>query len=368
VVSDVGWEAVALEPAGAFLWVGGLGPAAQELAALWAGRPGARLAVAEGPGFPAVEDWEEWLQGDGGGGLVSQRIQHLRTLEAAGAELLVTTADPRDRERLAAMLAEVQGRWGTLHGVALTVEPGSGGDALDSAVALHGALAGLAAPPVVRLLLSTAADATGGALLDAFAARAAEDGWTSVAWDLEPPPAAPSTARREVLERLLAAPVGPQVVVSASLPPGPWHRSRAEERETAMTPRTGAMGFYPRPQLAVEFVAPRNPTEETIARAWCELLGLEQVGVHDSFLDLGGDSLLATRLVSRLRESLALDLPIRLVFEASTVAELAAAIESSRERAEAEDLEELLALVEGLSEDEIEEQLRARRELSGKEA
>jgi len=74
-------------------------------------------------------------------------------------------------------------------------------------------------------------------------------------------------------------------------------------------------------------VAPRTPTEEAIAALWADLLKRDRVGVIDNFFDLGGDSLLATRIVSRLRSEFEIDFPLRRFFEASTVAALAAAVE-----------------------------------------
>ncbi|MEM8810432.1 MAG: AMP-binding protein, partial [Cyanobacteria bacterium P01_G01_bin.38] len=83
------------------------------------------------------------------------------------------------------------------------------------------------------------------------------------------------------------------------------------------------------PQLAAQFVAPRNPTEAAIATIWMEVLGLETVGVHSHFFDLGGHSLLATQVLSRLRETFEIELPLSQLFEARTVAEIAVVVETT---------------------------------------
>jgi amino acid adenylation domain-containing protein len=76
------------------------------------------------------------------------------------------------------------------------------------------------------------------------------------------------------------------------------------------------------------YVAPRSDTEGLLATIWSELLGVDQVGVHDDFFsELGGHSLLGTRLITRLRETFQIELPIRRLFEGPTIAELALAIE-----------------------------------------
>jgi amino acid adenylation domain-containing protein len=75
--------------------------------------------------------------------------------------------------------------------------------------------------------------------------------------------------------------------------------------------------------LRVNYVAPRNQTEETLASIWTEVLGIERVGVADDFFELGGHSLLATKIVSRIRSAFHLELPLRSLFETPTIAHLA---------------------------------------------
>lgn len=78
------------------------------------------------------------------------------------------------------------------------------------------------------------------------------------------------------------------------------------------------------------YVAPRSPTEVTLANIWVELLRLKQVSIHDNFFELGGHSLLATQMASRLRDAFKTEVQLRSIFEAPTIAELAHVIEALR--------------------------------------
>jgi acyl transferase domain-containing protein/SAM-dependent methyltransferase/acyl carrier protein len=84
---------------------------------------------------------------------------------------------------------------------------------------------------------------------------------------------------------------------------------------------------HPRPNLKTPYVAAETDLERRLAGIFQALLGFEPVGLHDSFFDLGGDSLTGTVLVSRLRDAFQLELAIRTIFEAPTIAQLAVAIE-----------------------------------------
>ncbi len=83
-----------------------------------------------------------------------------------------------------------------------------------------------------------------------------------------------------------------------------------------------------RPNLESAFAPPRSPVEVTVAGIWCQVLGLEKVGIHDNFFELGGHSLLATLVLARLRAAFSTRLPLRTLFEKPTVAELSAALQA----------------------------------------
>ncbi len=108
----------------------------------------------------------------------------------------------------------------------------------------------------------------------------------------------------------------------------------------------------PVPELArlegAVYVAPSTPTEEVLGAIWSDLLEVERVGIRDDFFALGGHSLLATRVMARVRQALGVELPLRELFNHSTVEKLAERIdEATLTGAGAEDLEALLAAMEG---------------------
>jgi amino acid adenylation domain-containing protein len=113
---------------------------------------------------------------------------------------------------------------------------------------------------------------------------------------------------------------------------------------------------YSRAELADTFVAPRNDIEKGVAAIWSEVLGIEKIGVYDSFFELGGHSLIATQLISRIRVMFDVELPLRKLFESPTVEDLALAVAAARGPVSVE-VDDLLAELEGLSEDQVRELL-----------
>jgi amino acid adenylation domain-containing protein len=75
-------------------------------------------------------------------------------------------------------------------------------------------------------------------------------------------------------------------------------------------------------QLDTEFVPPSNPTEESLANIWTDVLSLERVGINDNFFDLGGHSLLAIQVISRCRQLFLVEIPLQILFEKPTIAQL----------------------------------------------
>jgi acyl carrier protein len=104
-------------------------------------------------------------------------------------------------------------------------------------------------------------------------------------------------------------------------------------------------------------IAPQTFVEIELAEIWGSLLGVEEFSVHDDFFDLGGHSLLATQVVSRVRKAFDKEIPLRTIFDAPTIAKLAAAIEEAPVAVSA-DLQLELDAIESLTEEEAERLLR----------
>ncbi|HEY0096630.1 MAG TPA: condensation domain-containing protein, partial [Archangium sp.] len=154
--------------------------------------------------------------------------------------------------------------------------------------------------------------------------------------------AAPGTGRPEgerqeilphegvaALERLLAARVMPQVVVSVRDLRATQERTdevvRERIAEAVGGPRAEG-GLQPRPGLKTAHVAPRTELERKLAAAWQEVLGIEGIGVHDDFFELGGDSVMAIQIMARGSRQ-GLQLNPEQFFQSSTIAQLARVLE-----------------------------------------
>jgi acyl transferase domain-containing protein/acyl carrier protein len=141
----------------------------------------------------------------------------------------------------------------------------------------------------------------------------------------------------EAFRRALGDRLGPQVVISP-VPVADLFARRVTTRELAAEAAQDASTEpAPGPVLAGagEFTAPRPGLEASLAALWTSVLGVEQVGADQDFFSLGGNSLVAIQLIAQIRKAEGVRLPIRVLFEAPTVALLAARIEELREAARA---------------------------------
>jgi aryl carrier-like protein len=130
-----------------------------------------------------------------------------------------------------------------------------------------------------------------------------------------------------------------------------------------------------RPELSGAYVAPRNALEQLLAEVWSEVLKIDQIGVHDSFFSLGGDSIRSVRLAAAAKER-GITFTVQQLFRRQTIAELAhsleieAGVSLAAEAAPADvdpELEDLFAEVEGLSAEQVREALRSRLGAAGEE-
>ena len=134
----------------------------------------------------------------------------------------------------------------------------------------------------------------------------------------------------EAFRRALACGQGQIIVSSLDLP--------ALILQTAVAETARAEGqSFERPDLDTDYLAPTNDVERTLVGFWQELLGVGQVGVQDSFFDLGGHSLIAVRLFAMIKKAFRVEFPISILFEAPTIAACARLI--SAEIGEAEGAE-----------------------------
>jgi phthiocerol/phenolphthiocerol synthesis type-I polyketide synthase E len=139
-----------------------------------------------------------------------------------------------------------------------------------------------------------------------------------------------SRAGVDAFAKILGQPGFPQIVVSAAAIDAREEPARADPARTdpgVMVARSTRA--RPRPELAAPYAPPSNDMEAKLAQIWQEILGVEPIGIDDDYIDLGGDSLLATRLVDRIVTELNTTLSIVTLYDRPTVRELAWSLQES---------------------------------------
>ncbi|HEY9693240.1 MAG TPA: amino acid adenylation domain-containing protein [Oculatellaceae cyanobacterium] len=119
-------------------------------------------------------------------------------------------------------------------------------------------------------------------------------------------------------------------------------------------------------EIDEQVVAPRTDVEKVVADLWCEILGIQQVGIYENFFDLGGDSLRVTQLIVKVREVFQVELPLRNFFEAPTIAgQVTSILQDPQQRIKVEQTAELLMSITELSDEEVEKMLAEKTALIG---
>ena len=131
-------------------------------------------------------------------------------------------------------------------------------------------------------------------------------------------PAVTVTELRTHLARLLPDYMIPSIFVAVDALPQTLNGKTDRQR---LPPVPGT-----RPDMVVPYTPASTPLEEELVVIWAEVLGLDRLGIHDRFFELGGDSLMAMRLISRIKHSLGVELPLTVLFDRPTIAETAEAI------------------------------------------
>ncbi|MFJ5680715.1 beta-ketoacyl synthase N-terminal-like domain-containing protein [Streptomyces sp. NPDC093097] len=394
-------------PQGGYLVTGACGEAglafAEELASA-----SARLHLAVSPDFPAPETWQDWMSGATGDDEgVRDRIRRLTALRVGRSkDIVYTTTDITDADALTCLVAGAREHLGSLRGVLHCADHRSSGlAALKSRDDFAGVLAArvkstllldelLRADDLDFFLISSAItgivggfgqleNAASAAFADAFAHAGAATGrrtlvvdWAQWEWDdwferqMSGLPNVRDTYER--LRRQRGIPVAEGVAIArAALTGGPpqvvvstvdFQDVLAEQAELTASSFTDSLGASRPGSTGSDWdpatVWPDDELAQSVARVWNDMLGVSPIGPDDDFYELGGNSLFAIQIVSRLRQECG-DFPMSTVFEAPTVDALAAAIRAHQAEAMGLDkFEALLREVESLSAEEAEARLK----------
>jgi acyl transferase domain-containing protein/acyl carrier protein len=384
-----------LRQGGVYLITGGLGGIGLAIAQHLAETVQAKLVLIGRSGLLPKTEWERWLSNHEENDPISSKIKQVQTIEESGAEVLIVKADVTQLEQMQILIGQVRDRFGKIHGVIHAAGvPGAGLIQLKTPEMAASVLAPkvkgtLVLDAVLRniqldfvVLFSSMTAIYGGfgqvdycaanAFLDAFAhhnfsnqqIHTVSINWDWWQWDswqdsllsFSPEIQTKFKQMREqygivlqegidALSNILSANL-PQVIVSTRNLQNviQEHEQFSVSSFLEQSEKSRCESKHLRPHLKTTYVAPRDEVERKIAERYQELLGIEKVGIYDNFFDLGGHSLIGTQLISQLRQDFQIELSMRLLFEAPSVAELALAIEGI-----------LLEEIEELTEDEAKE-------------
>ncbi len=369
-----------LREQGVYLITGGLGGIGLELARHLAKSVNAKLVLTGRSSFPARNEWDKWLQTHHQTEKKSQKIKKLQEIEALGAEILVFEADAADVGEMGKVVAQTAARFGRINGVIHSAGLADYAGVIQrrSKEATEEILAAKVKGTLVldRILKDAELDffilcsslasilapfgevgyTAANTFLDAFAhyRNSLEEtsvpgtvstisiNWTS--WkevgmavegrkqmagkrDVNLDEGLLSAEGVEVFDRIMGSNL-PQVAVFTRDLGTMLERLNDQEYEVSgliesAVEKEGSGTLHHRPELSTSYVAPRNETEQTIADIWQDFLGIEQIGIHDDFFELGGDSLKAVGVLAKIHKEINLSLTLAKFFDHPTIKGLA---------------------------------------------
>ena len=386
-----------LRRGGCYLVTGGRGRLGFVIARFLADKAQANLVLMGRSVLPAREDYESYLERSGDDGL-SFELRRILALERLGSEVLPVSADVSDGDAVRRGIALARDQFGRIDGVfhAAGLTQAHGFKPLeDTDVALceaHNApkILGLdvlnraleADPPDFWVLTSSLSAVLGGLGMTAYAAANAaldvyataqrprgRSEWITVNWDgwdfraaedraahANGPPSITVEEGVQALDRVLVRGNPAQLIVSATdlhQRLKQWVATSTDEREAYL----GAGGSPQSPVTAVDEIAHAEASADDVQalmiQLWRDLLGISHIESHSDFFDLGGHSLLAIQLISRVRNLFGVELSVHRVFEQPTIAGLSELVRAQRQTDATARLETMLAMVEGLTDEQI---------------
>ncbi len=391
-----------LKGKGVYLITGGLGRIGLRLANYLSTKVKARLALIEVYDFPTSDQWDAWLKKHGADDITSIKIKRLQNIERNGSEILILKANVSDAEALKSAFDRTVSAFGEVNGLFhlagivgahafKTIPEITEQDWIDQFKAkVYGALNLVplvdSANPDFVLLQSSISSILGGLGFGAYAAANAvldaltfqqnkknRAQWICVNWDgwnfdMDASPSkglGSEIAQLAILpdegirafDRILSYRELPQVIVSTGdlqTRINKWLKMETLQKAEA-APSVSSGELHSRPELANAYVAPETDLQKKVAEKWQQLLGIEPIGIYDDFFDLGGNSLMGTQLISELRDTFQIDLPLRSLFEDPTVSGVVKIIETHRQEQKDSDMAkvaDLLQQMENLSEED----------------
>ncbi|MDV3347347.1 beta-ketoacyl synthase N-terminal-like domain-containing protein [Leptothoe sp. LEGE 181152] len=364
-------EELPLKQSGVYLIVGGLGSLGLILAEYLARTVQAKLILTGRSSFPNREQWSAWLSSHEESDKISCQIRKIQEFESLGAEILILQADISNFEQMQAALSQTEQKFGALNGVIHAVVLGAAQlfkpiqdiTPADCKLQFQGKIDGLFILQELLgsksldfcLLISSLASLFGGLghaayaaanlFMDAFAHQhnqAFPTPWLSVNWDGRKPvlpeskaiPLVETSSEQTILpeedikifQHVLAWSQLNQIIVSTrELQPRVdyWTRWESLREEANLIKGNNDQSHHARPELENAYVPPRHATEKMLADIWQTIIGIDLVGIHDNYFELGGDSLISIQVMAQIRETFQVDLPSSSLFESPTVAGMA---------------------------------------------